>query len=152
MTENNRKVEDIVLQYRPKSCDNLHSSVASEWTALYDFMLRVVKLPLGCFLRRNTRWLKTSSHKLGSWMLTHLFSFTISICCVFLFFVFSSSDASLQSLSVSFAACQSLGPMSGLKYPCYLNLPSLSFGFFQLPISNLMLSLSLQHDNVHPAT
>lgn len=53
MTENNRKVEDIVLQH--ESCDNLHSSVASELTALYDFMLRVVKLSLDCFLRMNTR-------------------------------------------------------------------------------------------------
>lgn len=44
---------------------------------------------------------------------------------------------------------QSFSPSVGIwqvfEYPRYLHLLSLSFGCFPLPISNLMLSLSLQH-------
>ena len=36
-----------------------------------------------------------------------------------------------------------------MEYPFYLNPLLLSFGFFQPPISNLMLSLSLQHASSH---
>lgn len=61
---------------------------------------------------------------------------------------------SLCLLLAVIAPCRaSLGPvfgtLTGFKYPRYLNLLLLSFGCFQLPISNLMLSLSLQHSSSH---